>query len=199
MELCLQADSNVISINALDTIIANSMEKSKLGEAGFDEHDIFSPPSIEEEIYFDDMVPPIYDDYNDDCVIFRPPTIEEEINYDYNMPPIFDDYGDENNIDCYFVEFAPTTINKNDYAYVESINSFMHHDKNFSGDGYIVDFINDATESYYESGKHGYMHLNNIKFPLFMLKFLKIQLFCLPMLATLCFIDLFFYKIPLHR
>src|SRR3954452_24041437 len=42
------------------------------------------------------------------------------------------------------------------------------------------------------------MHLNNIKFPLYMFKFLKFHLFCLPMLATLCFIDLFFYKIPLH-
>src|SRR3954471_14267801 len=135
MELCLQADSNVISMNALDTIIASVMEKSKLGEAGFDEHDIFSPPSMEEKIYFDETVAPIYDDYNDDCVIFSPPTIEEEINYDYNMPPIFDYYGDDNNIDCYFVEFAPTTINKNDYAYVESINNFMHHDKNVSGDG----------------------------------------------------------------
>src|SRR3954471_21105892 len=84
MELCLQADNNVISINALDTIIANAMEKSKLGEAGFDEHDIFSPPSIEVEIYFHDTMPPIYDNY----VIFSPPTIEEKINYDYNMPPI---------------------------------------------------------------------------------------------------------------
>src|SRR4051812_18083427 len=85
------------------------------------------------------------------------------------------------------------------FFYIESINSSMHHDKNISGDGYIVDFINDATESYYERGKHGYMHLNNIKFPLFMFKFLKFHLFFLPMLATLCFIDLFFYKIPLHR
>jgi hypothetical protein len=42
------------------------------------------------------------------------------------MPPIFDDYGDENNNDSYFVEFAPATINKNDYVYVESITSFMH-------------------------------------------------------------------------
>src|SRR4051794_7446450 len=201
MELCLQADRNVISMNALDTIIASVMEKSKLGEAGFDEHHIFSPPSTEEIFYFDDTMPPIYDNYNNDCVIFSPPTIEEEINYDDNMPPIFDDYCDENNIDCYFVEFAPTSINKNDYAYVESINYFMHvdHDKNFSADAYIVEFINDATESYYERGKHGYIHLNNIKFPLYKFKFLKFHLFCLPMLATLCFIDLFFYKIPLHR
>ena len=42
MELYLQADSNVISMNALNTIIANAKEKSKLGEANFYENDIFS-------------------------------------------------------------------------------------------------------------------------------------------------------------
>ena len=200
MELYLHGSSNVISMNSLNTIIVNAMERSKLGDVGFDEHDIFSPPSTEEKIYFDDTMPPIYDDYNDEYDIFSPPTTEDKINYDYNMPPIFDDYGDENN-DSYFVEFAPTTIDENDYAYVESINTFMHmdHGKNVSGDGYIVDFINDATKGYYERGKHGYMHLNDIKFPLFMLKFLKFYLFCLPMLATLCSIDLFFYRIILHR
>ena len=122
MELYLEADSNVISMNALNTIIANTMEKYKLGEARFYENDLFSSPALEEEICYDDTMPPIYDDYNDDYVIFSPPTIEEKINYD--MPPIFDDYGDENNNDSYFVEFAPTTINKNDYAFVESSNYF---------------------------------------------------------------------------
>jgi hypothetical protein len=201
MELYLHANSNVISMNSLNTIIANSMEKSKLGEAGFDEHDLFSPPSMEEKIYFDDTMPPIYDDYNEEYDIFSPPTIEEKVRYDYNMPPIFDDYGDENNIDSYIVEFAPTTINKNDYVYVESINSFMHvaHDKNVLCDSYIINFIHDATESYYEREKHGFMHLNNIKFPLFMLKILKLHLFYLPMLVTMCFFDLFSYKIPMHR
>src|SRR3954466_7426354 len=117
------------------------------------------------------------------------------------MPPIFDDYGDENNNDIYFVEFSPTTINKNDYAYVESNNYYMHvaHAKNFLCDSYIVNFIKDATKSYYERGKHGFMHLNNIKFPLFMLKILKLHLFCFPMLVALCFFDLFSYKIPMHR
>jgi hypothetical protein len=107
-----------------------------------------------------------YDDYNDENDIFSPPTIEEQTRYDYNIPPIFDDYGDDNN-DSYFVEFAPTMINKNDYVHVESINSFMHmaHDKNVLCDSYIVNSIHDATESYYERGKHGFMHLNNIKFP----------------------------------
>jgi hypothetical protein len=106
-------------------------------------------------IAFDDNIPPVYDDYNDEYDIFSPPTIEEKISYDYNMPPIFDDYGDENN-DSYFVKFSPTTINKNDYVYVESVNSFMHvaHDKNVLCDSYIVNFIHDATEGYYERGKH---------------------------------------------
>jgi hypothetical protein len=114
MKLYLHANSNVISMNSLKTIIANAMEKSKLGEASFDEYDIFSPP-----------------------------TIEKKISYDYNMPHIFDDYGDENNNDSYFVEFAPTTIKMNDYIYIESINSFMHmaHDKNILCDSYIVNFI----------------------------------------------------------
>jgi hypothetical protein len=82
MEICLRASSNVISMNSLKTIIANSMEKSKLGEAGFDEHDIFSTPSMEEKIYFDDTMPPIYDDYNDEYDIFSPSTIDEKIRYD---------------------------------------------------------------------------------------------------------------------
>jgi hypothetical protein len=177
MELYLHANSNVISRNSLNTIIANAMKKSKLGEASFDEHDIFSPPSTEDKIYFDDTMPPIYDDYDDEYDIFSPPTFEEKISYDYNMPPIFDDYGDENNNDSYFVEFSPTTIKKNDYVYMESIDSFMHvaHDKNVLCDSYIVNFIYDATEGYYERGKHGFMHLNNIKFPLFILKILKLH------------------------
>ena len=77
----------------------------------------------------------------------------------------------------------------------------MHvaHDKNVLCDSYIVNFIHDATESYYERGKHGFMHLNNIKFPLFMLKVLKLHLFCFTMLVALCFHDLFLYKIPMHR
>jgi hypothetical protein len=139
-----------------------------------------------------------YDHYNDEYDIFSPPNVEEKTRYDYNMPPIFDEYGDENN---YFVEFAPTMIAKNDYVHVGNINSFMHmaHDKDVLCDSYIVNSIHDATESYYERGKHGFMDLNNIKFPLFMLKFLKLHLFCLPMLVALCFQDLSLYKTLFHK
>ena len=42
LELNLHANS-VVSMNALNTVIANAIEKSKLGEAGFVKHDIFSP------------------------------------------------------------------------------------------------------------------------------------------------------------
>jgi hypothetical protein len=102
--------------------------------------------------------------------------------------------------DSYFVEFAPTTIAKNDYVHVGSINSFMHmaDDKNVLCDSYIVNSIHDATENYYERGKHGFMHISNIKFLHFMLKFLKLHLFCLPMLVDLCFHDLFLYKTLFH-
>ena len=124
--------------------------------------------------------------------------MEDKFDYDYNMPPIFDD---ENNNDSYFVEFAPTTINKNDYAYVGISNYFMHvtHDKNALCDGYIVESIHDATESYYERGKYGCRSFHVTKTPLYMLKFLKLHLFYLSMLVALCFMNLFIYKIPFHR
>jgi hypothetical protein len=123
----------------------------------FDEHALEDSYSI---AYYDNK-PLVYDGYNDEYDIFSSPTFEEKNSYDYNMPPIFDDYGDENN---YFVEFAPTTI-----VHVGSINSFMHmaHDKDVLCDSYIVNSIHDATESYYERGKHGLMDLNNIEFPSF--------------------------------
>jgi hypothetical protein len=33
-------------MNALNTIVANAIERSKLGEAGFAKHDIFSSPAL---------------------------------------------------------------------------------------------------------------------------------------------------------
>ncbi|KAK1681272.1 hypothetical protein QYE76_042120 [Lolium multiflorum] len=62
-------------MNALNTIVANAMEEFKLGEVGFDENDLFSPPGIEEKVYVDYDMPPIYDDYNDSGLLV-PPTME---------------------------------------------------------------------------------------------------------------------------
>jgi hypothetical protein len=47
--------------------------------------------------------------------------------------------------------------------------------------------------------KHGLMNLNNIEFPLFLLEFLNLYLFCLPMLFALRFHDLSLYKTILYR
>ena len=59
--------------------------------------------------------------------------------------------------------------------------------------------IRDPTKNYYEKGTYAYRYFNNIKFPLFMLKVLKLHLFCLPMLIALCFNELFYCNIPMHR
>jgi hypothetical protein len=61
----LYSHSNVICMNSLSTVIANAIEKSKLGEAGFDVHDIFSSPSLVEKIRSDDILSPICDNSND--------------------------------------------------------------------------------------------------------------------------------------
>jgi hypothetical protein len=54
-------------MNALNTIIANAIERSKLGEAGLVKHDIFSPPALVERICSDDILSPICDNSYDAC------------------------------------------------------------------------------------------------------------------------------------
>ena len=49
--------------------------------------------------------------------------------------------------DSYFVEFAPTTIHKKNFAYVESnkISMLLDHENNALCDSYTVEFIHVAT------------------------------------------------------
>ena len=75
----------------------------------------------------------------------------------------------------------------------------VHHGKNALCDSYIVEFIHEATENYYEGGTYACRNCNNIKFPLFMLKILKLHLFCLPMLVDSCSHKLFVRKTPMNR
>ena len=75
----------------------------------------------------------------------------------------------------------------------------LDHEKNALCDGYIVEFIHDATKKYYEGGIYACRSCNNIKFPLYMLKVLKLYLFCLPMLVDSCSHKLCAHKIPRHR
>ena len=68
-------DCNVVSMNSLNIHDANDMQSHKLGDAMFDEDNIFSPPSFDENIYFDDSIPPIYDDYIEESGFGRVSTL----------------------------------------------------------------------------------------------------------------------------
>ena len=84
-------DCNVVSVNSLHIHDANDMQNHKLGDAIFDEDDVFSLPSFDEKIYYDDCMPPIYDDCNDErgfrevMTLFNDEsTILEEVAIDYD-------------------------------------------------------------------------------------------------------------------
>src|SRR3954470_6732487 len=73
------------------------------------------------------------------------------------------------------------------------------HEQHDLCDSYILDVVHDATENYFERGKFGCRNFHVTKTPLSLLKVLKLFLFHLPLVVTLCFHDLFLYKIPMHR
>ena len=72
------------------------------------------------------------------------------------------------------------------------IAMLMCHEKNDLCDGYMDESIHVATENYYERGTYACRNCNNIKFPLYVLKILKV---CL----KYCSLKLFAHKIPMHR
>ena len=90
----------------------------------------------EASIDYDNKVT-IYDDYDDDMYVIENNDNHETCHHDFNF----------HSHDSYFVEFAPTTIHENKFAYVESIKISMQvdHEKNALGAGYIFEFIHDAT------------------------------------------------------
>lgn len=59
-------DCNVLIMNSLNIHDANDSQSHKHGDAMFDEYDIFCPSSFDENIYYDESMPPIYDDYIDE-------------------------------------------------------------------------------------------------------------------------------------
>ena len=141
------------------------MQSYKLGEAMFNEDDICSLPSFDVQIYYDESMPPIYDDYFDDTYALKNNDNYETCHLDLNFQ----------SHDSYFVEFAPTIIHEKNFAYVKSskISMLVNHEKNALCDSYIVKFIHDSTENYYEGGTYACMNCNNVKFPLYVLKILK--------------------------
>ena len=90
----------------------------------------------------------MYDDYCDDTYALKNNYNYEICQNDFNFQL---DYASH---DSYFVEFAPTTIDEKKFAYVESNKNSMlvDHEKNALCDSYIVEFIHDVTENYYDGG-----------------------------------------------
>ena len=90
----------------------------------------------------------IYDDYCDDMYARKNNDNHETCHHDFNFQL---DYASR---DSYFVEFPLTTIHENKFACVESnkISMLVDHEKNDLCAIYIVEFIHDATENYYEGG-----------------------------------------------
>ena len=74
MEIYLHANSNVVSMNLLNTFVSNAMETSKLGDVGFYENDLFSSPALKKKICSDDTLSPICGNSNDTCDILNPHT-----------------------------------------------------------------------------------------------------------------------------
>ena len=68
-------DCNVVSVNSLNIHDANDMQSHKLGDAMFDVDDIFCPPSFDEQNYYDECTPPIYEGYIDESGFGRVSTL----------------------------------------------------------------------------------------------------------------------------
>ena len=167
------------TLGSNDPTILEDVESYNIYESGFGEvMTLFSDEStISEEVPIDyENKVAIYDDYCDELYAIKDNDNHETCHLDLN----FQSY------DSYFVEFAPTIIHEMKFAYVESNKNSMlvDHEKNALCDGYIVEFIHDATENYYEGGIYACRSCNNIKFPLYVLKVLKLYLF-LPSYASL--------------
>ena len=122
-------DCNVVSMNSLNIHDANDMKSHKLGDAMLDEYDIFSPPSFDEQNYYDDSMPPMYDDYCDDMYAIKSDSNHETCYHDFNIQS---GYVNQVPHDSYFVEFAPTIMNEKKFAYVESdkFSILVDHEKN---------------------------------------------------------------------
>ena len=117
---------NVVSMNFLNIHDANNMQSHKLGDAMFDEDDIFCPPSFDEQIYYYEIMPPIYDDYIDESGFGEVMTLfshdstilgEVSIDYDENEVATYDDYCNETDAIKSSDEYIYKTCHDYDYPF----------------------------------------------------------------------------------
>ena len=126
----------------------------KLGDAMLNEDDLFSPLTLNDQICYDDCMPPTYDDYCDDTYV-----IKSSDNYCHNFEYPFSDHFSFNVGTIYSIRVSydtPTIMNENKIAYIESnkFSMLLDHEKNALYDGYIDESIHDVTDNYYERGTY---------------------------------------------
>ena len=101
----------------------------KLGDAMFNEDDIFSLPSFDEQIYYDDSMPPTYDDYIDESGFGRVSTLGS------NDPTILE--GVESYCDNYESGFGEVmTLFSNDSTILEEVSIDYDENKVATYDNY---------------------------------------------------------------
>ena len=225
MENYLHDSTNDIGIHSLNMVIANAMENLKLGEVGNDSIEITSfgnnfldskyknitaVPNISPNFVYEN---PCYFDKSYDNPLFMH-NFEMHGNERVCLENVYDKALDDgpmlfDNIMHSTVESDQSScfsMSKSGFAIFDPIifeldksYVFVDHEKHALSDSYIVEFVHDATENYYERGKCGCRNFHVTKIPLFVLKVLKLFLLHLLMLVALWFNDLFYCKIPLHR
>ena len=101
------------------------------------------------QIYNDNNMPPTYDNYCDDTYAIK--SSDDYIYktcHDYDYP--FSEHYSFNVETIYSIRVydTPTIPNEKNFSYVESkkISMLVDHEMNTLCDGYIVEFIHDATE-----------------------------------------------------
>jgi hypothetical protein len=176
-------DCNISSMNSLNIHDASDMPSHKLGDAMFDEYDIFSPPSFGEQNYYDDSMSPIYDDYNDESGFGRvstlgtsDPTIMEGVKAFHNIDEsgigeVMTLFSDASTIlEEVSIDFSNKVAIYDDYgddmhAINNNDNHECHHDFNsqfgyanqVSHDSYFVEFaptnMNEKNYAYVENSK----------------------------------------------
>ena len=77
-------DCNVVSVNSLNIHDSNDMPSHKLGDAMFDESNMF-----EILVAAINVCPELGDAMLDEDDLFSPPTLNDQICYDDCMPPIY--------------------------------------------------------------------------------------------------------------
>ncbi len=72
---------------------------------------------------------------------------------------------------------------------------FVDHEKHALCDSYIVEFIHEGTENYYERGKYGCRSFHGTETPLYVLKVLKLLLIMKSMLYVIVILLSLFMRV----